>query len=204
MVKVVSWCQAYSVVMVCMHLMVTSCWSDLFPRLQPMHWFVPFIQLICYHVHGHLRCSWTGNTLMHSFRVDLQVCVGGHAHQHAEVHVHLQLELLLVFTLVSVMNGLDYMHAHNNMHAVESLACNQKHFSPCLLLVSCWDGSLNCTVVVSSMGACFTHCYSCAHSNWLLCLCRFMFSLRCCFNTCNSFLVPFPVFAQSSCSVVTS
>ena len=43
---------------------------------------------------------------MHSVYDDLQVCTGGHAHQLYEVHVQPQLDLLLVFTLVSVLNGL--------------------------------------------------------------------------------------------------
>jgi len=73
---------------------------------------------------------------MHSVYIDIQVYVGGHAHQLAEVHVQLQLDLLLVFALVSVLNGLDYMHAHNDMHVVESLACDHQHCSPCLLHVS--------------------------------------------------------------------
>ena len=47
MVKVVSWWQAWSSVMVCMHLMVTSCWSELLHSLQPVHWFGSFIQLVC-------------------------------------------------------------------------------------------------------------------------------------------------------------
>lgn len=34
MVNVVSWCQAWSSMMVCMHLMVTSYWSELLPPLQ--------------------------------------------------------------------------------------------------------------------------------------------------------------------------
>ena len=34
MVKLVSWCQAWSYVMVCMHIMVTSCWSECLPLLQ--------------------------------------------------------------------------------------------------------------------------------------------------------------------------
>jgi len=73
---------------------------------------------------------------MHSVCADIQVCVGGPAHQLAEVHVHPQLDLLLVFALVSVLNVLDYMHVLNNMHDVESLACNQKNFSLCLLYIS--------------------------------------------------------------------
>ena len=56
---------------------------------------------------------------MHSVHVDLQVCATGHVHQLAEVHVQLQLDLLLVFALVSVLNGLDYMRVHNDMHVVE-------------------------------------------------------------------------------------
>jgi len=39
-----------------------------------------------------------------------------------EVHVHAQLDLLLIFALVSVLNGLDCMCALNDMHAAESLA----------------------------------------------------------------------------------
>jgi len=42
---------------------------------------------------------------MHSVHVDLQVCVGGHAHQLTEVHVQPQLDLLPIFTLVSVLMG---------------------------------------------------------------------------------------------------
>ena len=73
---------------------------------------------------------------MHSVRADIQVCVGGHVHQLVEVHVQPQLDLLLVFALVSVLNGLDCMHAHNHMHVVESLACDRPHRSPCMLCVS--------------------------------------------------------------------
>jgi len=46
MAKLVSWCQAWSFVMVCMHLMVTSCWRKLLPPLQLVHWFNPSIQLV--------------------------------------------------------------------------------------------------------------------------------------------------------------
>ena len=74
---------------------------------------------------------------MHSVDVDLQVCAGGHAHQLAEVHVQLQLDLLLVFALVSVLNVLDCMCVLNDMHDVESIACDQQNYSPCLLHVSC-------------------------------------------------------------------
>ena len=56
---------------------------------------------------------------MHSVHANLQLCVGGHAHQLAEVHVRLQLKLLLVFALVSVLNGLDFMCVHNDVHAAE-------------------------------------------------------------------------------------
>lgn len=77
---------------------------------------------------------------MHSVCVDLQVCASGHAHQLVEVHVQLQLDLLLVFTLVGVLNVLDCMCVHNDMHVVESLPCDQKNFSPCWLCASCWDG----------------------------------------------------------------
>ena len=87
---------------------------------------------------------------MHSVRADLQVCAGGHAHQLAKVLVQLQLDLLLVFTLVSVLNGLDRMHAHNEMYAIESITCDQQHYSPYLLYASYWDGSITCTRVVSS------------------------------------------------------
>ena len=53
---------------------------------------------------------------MHSVCANIQVCVGGHAHQPVEVHVQLQLDLLLLFALVSVLNGLDCMHVHNDMN----------------------------------------------------------------------------------------
>ena len=62
---------------------------------------------------------------MHSVHVDLQVCAGGHAHQLAEGHVQPQLDLLLVFALVSVLNGLDCMRALNDMHVAKSLTCDQ-------------------------------------------------------------------------------
>ena len=64
---------------------------------------------------------------MHCVHVDLQVCVGGHAHQLAEVDVQPQLDLLLLFALVSFLNGLDCMHVLNDMHAAGSLACDQQH-----------------------------------------------------------------------------
>jgi len=73
---------------------------------------------------------------MHSVCADIQVCASGHAHQLAEVPVCLHLDLLLLLTLVSVLNGLDCMHAHNDMHVVEPLSCDQPHFSPCLLRVT--------------------------------------------------------------------
>ena len=97
---------------------------------------------------------------MHSFFAELQVCAGDHAHQLAEVHVQLQLDLLLIFALVSVLNGLDCMCVHNDMHAAESLACNHQHYLPCLLCVSCWDGSLTYMGAVSSVSARCTHCCS--------------------------------------------
>lgn len=53
MVKVVSRCQAWSSVMMCMHLMVTSRWSKLLPPLQPVHWFNPF------HPTCLLTCTWS-------------------------------------------------------------------------------------------------------------------------------------------------
>jgi len=92
---------------------------------------------------------------MHSVYTDLQVCAGGHAHQLGKVLVQLQLDLLLVLSLVNVLNGLDCMHVHNDMHATESFACDQQHFSPCLLDVNFWDGSLTYTSIVSSMSE---HC----------------------------------------------
>ena len=62
---------------------------------------------------------------MHSFYVDLQVCVGGHAHQLVEMHVQPQLDLLLVFASVNVLNGLDCMRVLNDMHAAGSFTCDQ-------------------------------------------------------------------------------
>ena len=95
---------------------------------------------------------------MYSVHADLQVYSGGHAHQLVEAPIRLQLDLLLFFALVSVLNGLDCMHAHNDMHVVESLACDQQHRSPCFLGVSYWDGSLTCTGVVSFVSACCAYC----------------------------------------------
>lgn len=46
------------------------------------------------------------------------------------------LTLLLIFTLVSVFNGLDCMQSLNDMHAAGSFACDQQHCSPCLLCVT--------------------------------------------------------------------
>lgn len=54
---------------------------------------------------------------MHSVYTTLQACVGGHPHQLVEAHVQLQSNFLLVFTLVSLVNGWDRMHVHNDMHA---------------------------------------------------------------------------------------
>jgi len=141
---------------------------------------------------------------MHSFHADIQVCAGDHAHQHDKVHVQLQLDFVLVFALVNVLNGLGCMHAHNDMHDAESLACDQQHCSPCLLHVSCWDGSLTCMGIVSSVSECCSQCYSCSYCNSFICLCSFMFFLSCCFSTCNSFFVPFSVFTRSSCRTITS
>ena len=97
---------------------------------------------------------------MHSVYADLQVCAGDHVNQIAKVPIQLQLELLCVFALVSVLNGLDYMYVHIDMHAAESLACDKKHYLPCLLRVSYWDGSLTCMGPVSSASARCTHCCS--------------------------------------------
>jgi len=74
---------------------------------------------------------------MHGVCPDLQICACGHAHQLARVHVQPQLDLLLFFALVSVLNGLDYMCVLNNVHVVGSLTCDQRHYSPCFLHVSC-------------------------------------------------------------------
>jgi len=123
---------------------------------------------------------------------------------NCQLHAQLQLDLLLVFTLVSVLNGLDRTHVHNDMHAIESLECDQQHCSPCLLCASCWDGSITCTGAVSSVSACCTPCCSCSDCNSFFYLCNFMLFLSCYFITCNSFFVPFFVFARSSCHVVTS
>ena len=57
---------------------------------------------------------------MHNVCANIQLCVGGHAHQLAKVHVQPQLDLLLFFTLV--LNGLDCMCVFNGIHAAESLA----------------------------------------------------------------------------------
>ena len=73
---------------------------------------------------------------MHSVCSHLQVCFGGHVHQLVEVHVQLQLDLLLVLALGSVLNGLDCVHEHNGIHAVEALTCDQQHYSPYQLCVS--------------------------------------------------------------------
>ena len=53
------------------------------PLVRPLH---PTCLLTCT---WYSWCSWTGDALMHSVRVDLQVCAGGHAHQLAEVYVQL-------------------------------------------------------------------------------------------------------------------
>ena len=115
---------------------------------------------------------------MHSVRVDLLVCAGGHAHQLAEVHVQPQLDLLLVFALVSVLNGLDCMCALNDMHAAESLACDQQQCSSCLLHVSCWDRYLTCMGTVSSVSAPCAHCCSWSCCNSFACLSNFMLFLE--------------------------
>lgn len=128
---------------------------------------------------------------MYSSCANPQKCAGGHAHQIFEVHVQPQLDLLLIFAMVSVSNGLDCKCVLNDMHVVGSFACDQQHFSPCFLYVSCWDGSLTCTVAVSSTSSCYAHCCSCFCYNSLDCLWSFIFFLSCCFSTCNSFFVPF-------------
>ena len=61
---------------------------------------------------------------MDSVHANLQVCACGDAHQLSEVHVQLQLDLLLVFALVSVLNGLACMCVRNGMNFVESLSCD--------------------------------------------------------------------------------
>jgi len=129
---------------------------------------------------------------------------GVHSHQLAEVHVQPQLDLLLAFVFMSVLNGFDCMHALNDMHATESLACNQQHYSPCLLYVSYWDGSLTCTGVVSSMIACCAYFCSCSCCNSFVFLYNFMYFLSFYFSKCNSFFVPSSAFAPSSCHTVTS
>lgn len=79
---------------------------------------------------------------MHSVCVDLQVCVGGYAHQLVKVHVHLQLDLVLVFTLVSVpMGGMACVHITKSM-LLNTRACNHHQHSPYLLCASYWDGSI--------------------------------------------------------------
>lgn len=90
------------------------------------------------------------------------------------------------------------------MHVDGSFACDQQHCSPCSLYVSCWDGSLTCTGIVSSMSACGAHCCSCHWCNSLDCLCSFMFFLSWCFSTWNSFFSPSSTFMWSSCLVVAS
>ena len=115
---------------------------------------------------------------MHSVRDDIQVCAASHAHQLTKVHVQLQLDLLLVFTFVSVLNELDCMCVHNDMHVVESLTCDHQHFSPRLLYVSFWDGYLTCTSTISSMSARCAHCYFWFCCNWFVYLCSFMFFLE--------------------------
>ena len=82
-----------------------------------------------------------------------------------------------------VLKGLDFMCALNNMHVVESLECDQQHYSPCLLCVSCWGGSLTCMGAISSVSACWAHCCSCSCYNTFICLCSFMFFLGYCFST---------------------
>ena len=141
---------------------------------------------------------------MYSVCADFRVCVGGHAHQLAEVHVQPQLDLILVFTLVSVLNGSDCMCALDNMNYTGSFACDQQRYSHFFLCVNYWDGSLTCTGAISSVSACCAHCCSCSCYNSFVCLCNFMFFLSCYFSTCNSFFVPFSAFARSSCCVVTS
>ena len=56
---------------------------------------------------------------MHNACVDLQVCVGDHAHQLVKIHAQLQSDWLLVFASVSVPNGWDYMRAQNEIHTLE-------------------------------------------------------------------------------------
>ena len=55
------------------------------------------------------------------------MCVGGHAHQLSKVHVQLHLDLLLVFALVSVLNGLDRMWVHNDMNPLHAINKNFHH-----------------------------------------------------------------------------
>lgn len=74
-------------------------------------------------------------------------------HINYQLHVQLQLDSLLVFASVSVLNGWDCMHAHNDMHAA-AFPCMRSTtmltMSPCLLHASCWDGSITCMGAVSS------------------------------------------------------
>lgn len=130
------------------------------------------------------------------------MCDGGDAHQLSEVHVQPQLDFLLIFALVSVLNGLDCMCAFNDMHA-KSFTCGQQHFSPCILRVSCWDGYITCTGTISSMNACSAHycSWSCYNSSVCAASCS---SFSCCFSTCKSFFIPFSNLTQPSFRTITS
>jgi len=95
------------------------------------------------------------------------------------------------------------MRVHNDMHVVESLACNQPRFSPYMLCVSCRDVSLTFLGMVSSISACCTHYYSWSCCNSFICFRNFMFFLSCCFSTYNSFFVISFAFMWSSCHAIT-
>lgn len=87
--KVMSWCQAWLSVMLSVHSMVTSCWSELLPSLHSG----ALIWLLC--PTCLIACAWsswcdqTNNMLMRNVYTSLQACVGGRAHQLVKVHVQL-------------------------------------------------------------------------------------------------------------------
>ncbi len=86
---------------------------------------------------------------------------------------------------------------------LNSLACDQQHYSPCLLRASYWDGYITCMGVISSICACCTPYCTCSYCNSFSHMCSSYSSLSHCFNTCNS-SIPFSLFVRYLCPTVTS
>lgn len=89
---------------------------------------------------------------------------------------------------------------------LNSFACDQYHYSPCLHRASCWDRYITCTSTFSSIFACCTPYRTCSYYNSFSHLYSSCSSLSCCFllhSSCAGVLPSVVVDGVAHCDVVS-